>query len=268
MTIIITFLLSLFFCGNAMAQKDNVFPNTMRITIDNKTLDIPLMINEKNNKTYYTNENFIVHDTTFIYNEYQYWREDSTENYTTSITSHFIVPHNHPNFIENINYISPMSSKDALNDILAELKEKMPVLSKQNLGDIPRMWYLLMKYKGAYYFSEDEPITWELTDSLLFKYDQELNLRPINNFKKTREGSWAFTTLNNNYDKEMQVSIIPCKKLKGAYIITTNIMGEAPTHILCTTDRDISNFDLIKFYSDHLPIGLDYENIDYETLMK
>jgi len=268
MTIIITFLLSLFFCGNAMAQKDNVFPNTMRITIDNKTLDIPLMINEKNNKTYYTNENFIVHDTTFIYNEYQYWREDSTENYTTSITSHFIVPHNHPNFIENINYISPMSSKDALNDILAELKEKMPVLSKQNLGDIPRMWYLLMKYKGAYYFSEDEPITWELTDSLLFKYDQELNLRPINNFKKTKEGSWAFTTLNNNYDKEMQVSIIPCKKLKGAYIITTNIMGEAPTHILCTTDRDISNFDLIKFYSDHLPIGLDYEDIDYEALMK
>ena len=265
---IITLLLSLLFCGNAMSQIDIVFPDTMRITVDNKTLKIPLMINEENNIRYYTNENFIVHDTTFIYNEYQYWREDSTEDYTTSITSYFIEPHNQSNFFENINYISQIFSKDALNEILAILKTKNPILYKQNLGDIPRMWYLLKKYKDAYYCSEDEPITWELTDSLLFKYDQELDLRPINNFKKTKEGGWAFTTLNNYYDKEMQVSIIPCKKLKGAYIVKTTIKGEQPTYILCTTDRDISNFDLIKYYSDHIPDGLDYEDIDYEALMK
>ena len=215
-----------------MSQIDIVFPDTMRITIDNKTLDIPLMINEKDNKTYYTNENFIVHDTTFIYNEYQYWREDSTEDYTTSITSYFIEPHNQSNFFENINYISQIFSKD------------------------------------AYYCSEDEPIVWEFTDSLLLKYDQELDLKPITNFKKTKEGGWAFTTLNNYYDKEMQVSIIPCKKLKGAYIVKTTIKGEQPTYILCTTDRDISNFDLIKYYSDHIPEGLDYENIDFKALME
>ena len=68
------------------------------------------------------------------------------------------------------------------------MKNIFPVFSKQDLGDIPRMWYLLMKYKGEYYFSEDKPITWELTDSLLFKYNQELDLRPINNFKKNKEG--------------------------------------------------------------------------------
>lgn len=265
---IITLLLSLFFCGNAMAQKDNVFPDTMRITIDNKTLDIPLMINEKDNKTYYTNENFIVHDTTFIYNEYQYWREDSTEDYTTSITSYFIEPHNQSNFFENINYISQIFSKDALNEILAILKTKVPILYKQNLGNIPRMWYLLVKYKDAYYYSEDEPIVWEFTDSLLLKYDQELDLKPITNFKKTKEGGWSFTSINYNNDNEMQVYIIPCKKLKGAYIVKTTIKGEQPTYILCTTDRDISNFDLIKYYSDHIPEGLDYENIDFKALME
>ena len=130
------------------------------------------------------------------------------------------------------------------------------------------MWYLLMKYKDAYYFSEDEPIVWELTDSLLLKYDQELDLKPINNFKKIKEGGWSFTTLNYYHDKEMQVSIIPCKKLKGAYIVKKAIKGEQPTYILCTTDRDISNFDLIKYYSDHIPDRLDYEDIDYEALMK
>lgn len=125
--IITLLLLSLLFCGNAMSQIDIVFPDTMRITVDNKTLKIPLMINEENNIRYYTNENFIVHDTTFIYNEYQYWRWDSTEDYTTSIISYFIIPHNHPKFIENIN-ISPISSKDALNEILAILKTKVPIL--------------------------------------------------------------------------------------------------------------------------------------------
>ncbi len=268
MTKIIALLLSFFFCDNAMAQKDIAFPDTMRISVDNKTLNIPLIINEENNKTYYTNENYIVHDTTFIYNEYQYWREDSTKDYTTSTTSFFIIPHNHPKFLENVNYIGPISSKDGFSEILAQLKSKVPVLSKQNLGDIPRMWYLLMKYKDAYYFSEDKPIVWELTDSLLLKYDQELDLKPINNFKKSKEGDWSFTTLNYYQDKEMQVSIIPCKKLKGAYIVKTTIKGEQPTYFLCTTDRDISNFDLIKYYSDHIPDGLDYEEIDYEALMK
>ena len=130
------------------------------------------------------------------------------------------------------------------------------------------MWYLLMKYKDAYYFSEDEPISWELTDSLLFKYDQELDLKPINNFKKTKEGGWSFNTINNYHDKEMQVSIIPCKKLKGAYIVKSTINGEQPTYILCTTDRDISNFDLIKYYSDHIPYDLEYEKIDFKELLE
>ena len=42
-----------------MSQIDIVFPDTMRITVDNKTLKIPLMINEENNIRYYTNENFV-----------------------------------------------------------------------------------------------------------------------------------------------------------------------------------------------------------------
>lgn len=250
-----------------MAQKDIVFPDTMRITVDNKIMNIPLIYNEENCKIYYK-ENFKENDTTFIWRSYSYWREDSTKDYTTSITSCFIIPHNHPKFLENVDYISPISSKDGFSEILAQLKSKVPVLSKQNLGDIPRMWYLLMKYKDAYYFSEDEPIVWELTDSLLLKYDQELDLKPINNFKKNKEGDWSFTTLNYYQDKEMQVSIIPCKKLKGAYIVKSTIKGEQPTYFLCTTDQDISNFDLIKYYSDHILDGLDYEEIDYEALMK
>ena len=66
----------------------------------------------------------------------------------------------------------------------------------------------------------------------------------------------------------LRLYIIPCKKLKGAYIVKTTIKGEQPTYILCTTDRDISNFDLIKYYSDHIPEGLDYENIDFKALME
>ena len=49
------------------------------------------------------------------------------------------------------------------------------------------MWYLLVKYKGAYYFSEDEPIIGELTDSLLLEYNQELDLRPIITLRKIKK---------------------------------------------------------------------------------
>ncbi len=232
--------------------------------------NMPLIKNEENLKVYYK-ENFKENDTTFIYRSYAYFRDDPKSDFKTSTEYYYFIPHNHPKFLENVESIGSKkiySSKSQFNETIAELKKRVPVLSKQDLGDIPRMWYLLMKYKDAYYFSEDKPIVWELTNSLLLKYDQELDLKPINNFKKSKEGDWSFTTLNYYQDKEMQVSIIPCKKLKGAYIVKTTIKGEQPTYFLCTTDRDISNFDLIKYYSDHIPDGLDYEEIDYEALMK
>lgn len=92
---------------------------------------------------------------------------------------------------------------------------------------------------------------------------------PILNFKKNDGGGWSFDTTNYSYDKETHISIVPCKNLKGTYIVTKTVKGEDPIKFLETTDRDIKNFDIIGFFSnEHLPEGLDYEDIDYEALMK
>ncbi len=255
MTKIIALLLSFFFCGNAMAQKENM----------------PLIKNEENLKVYYK-ENFKENDTTFIYRSYAYFRDDPKSDFKTSTEYYYFIPHNHPKFLENVESIGSKkiySSKSQFNETIAELKKRVPVLSKQDLGDIPRIWYPLVKYKGSYYFSEDASWTREITDSVYIAYDQELLIYPIFNFKKIDGGGWSFDTVNYDYDKEKHISIVPCKNLKGTYIVTKTVKGEDPIISLKTTDRDIKNFDLIRFYSDdHLPEELDYEKIDYEALMK
>ena len=256
MAIIITLLLlSLFFCGNAMAQIENM----------------PLIENDENYKSYYK-ENFKENDTTFIYRSYTYLKKEPKSDINPMIEYYYIIPHNHPKFLESVESVSSKkmySSKSKFNETIADLKNFFPVFSKQDLGDIPRIWYPLVKYKGSYYFSGDEPWTTELTDSVYMDYNQELLIYPIFNFKKNDGGGWSFDTTNYSYDKETHISIVPCKNLKGTYIVTKTVKGEDPIKSLETTDRDIKNFDIIGFFSnEHLPEGLDYEDIDYEALMK
>ena len=80
-------LLYLIICANVMAQDTEVFPDTMIINVDNgKVVKIPLVYNDENNKWYTTREKFVEHDTTFLYRQYSYCRDDSTKQFNTYVT--------------------------------------------------------------------------------------------------------------------------------------------------------------------------------------
>ena len=80
MTRIFALLVYLICCVNVMAQNKDVFPDTMRLKVDNgKEVKIPLVYNDENNKFYRTRERFVEHDTTFLYREYSYCRDDFTK---------------------------------------------------------------------------------------------------------------------------------------------------------------------------------------------
>ena len=80
MTRIFTLLACFINCVNVMAQNNDVFPDTMRLKVDNgKEVKIPLTYSDDNCKCYSTYEKFVEHDTTFLYREYSYFRENPSK---------------------------------------------------------------------------------------------------------------------------------------------------------------------------------------------
>lgn len=271
MTRIFALLTYLIVCVNIQAQNIYAFPDTMKLKVDNgKVVNIPLEGSDDNSKLYYTKETFVEHDTTFLYREYCYFREDSTKPFNTYVTSYYIIPRSHKGYLNTLN--NKMGSRNSrvragyITAVLTDIIKEMPNLEKQQLGDIPRVWHPLWKQGGAYYYTDEIANEFEFTDMLLMYYCMETWFRPLKDFRKLDGGGWAYKTIND-WKKEVRVSIIPCSKLKGAYIMTSTVEGEQPEYSLWTNDKEIVNFDLIRYESDdHEPEGLDYEAIDFEAL--
>ena len=266
MTRIFALLVYLICCVNVMAQNTDVFPDTMSIKVDNgKVVKIPLVYNDENNKWYTTREKFVEHDTTFLYRQYSYCRDDSTKRFNTYVISECIIPRSHSGYRETLENISPWRRNDEIAiRILRDFIKQSPNIKRQELGDFPRVWYSLVKKDGAYYYSIDEPTVIEFTDRLLAYYDMEIGPRLFWGFRKL-DGGWTYKT-KDFYEKNKQVSIQPCSKLKGAYIMTSTVEGEQPEYSLWTNDREIQNFDLITVCSQDVAEGLDYDEIDFNSL--
>lgn len=265
MTRIFALLVYLICCVNVMAQNNDVFPDTMRLKVDNgKVVKLPLTYSDENSKFYCTNEKFVEHDTTFLYREYSYIRDDSTKPFDTYVISKWIILHSHSGYREMLENISPWRGCDEIiSIILDDFIKQSPNIKKQQLGDFPRVWYFLVKKDGEYYYSIDEPTILEFTDSLLVYYNEEMGPRLFWEFKEIDGGGWTYKTKGFN-DNDKQVSIVPCSKLKGAYIMTSIVEGEQPEYTLWTNDREIHNFDLI--IGEEIPKELDYEKIDVDSL--
>ena len=267
MTRIFALLVYLICCVNVMAQNNNVFPDTMRLKVDNgKVVKLPLTYSDENSKFYCTNEKFVEHDTTFLYREYSYCRDDSTKPFDTYVISECVIPRSHSGYRETLDNISPWRGDDEVpSKILDDFIKQSPNIKRQQLGDFPRVWYFLLKKDGAYYYSIDEPTIIEFTDKILVYYTMEIGPRLFWEFRKLDGGGWTYKT-KDFYDKGKRVSILPCSKLKGAYIMTSTVEGGQPEYSLWTNDREIQNFDLITVCSQDVAEGLDYDEIDFNSL--
>lgn len=265
---------------SAWAQQDMKLPDVIFRTFDGKHIAFPRVHTstgiENIEAVYESDIPFTVNDTTFLYRSYSYWRCDTCQNYQLDSSSYYMLSHklkNHKTNVYNamaIHFFKAYGNeaKDSLyQDEYDILKSRHPKLDVNSLGNAPRIWYSLVKYNGAYCFSIDNRSCIELTDSIIISYYLEAIYHPINNFQKTKSGGWSYTTADY-YDSTVHVTITPCSRLKGAYIMTYSYDNGTQENYLVTNEKHIHRFDVIDYKSTECrEFGLGkYEEIDFDAI--
>ena len=271
-------VLTMYFCiigGNAIAQHPKSFPDTIKMFVGEKNINLARTYQGDDMVIYETWENFTEHNTNYIYRALEYWWSDEQNEYRCDTSSYFIISHKQKNHIQNIERVScqhfwPKTGdefKDEYHSMCYyELKSQVPILKSHHLGDMPRRWYPLVKYNESYYFSVDQNYVYEFCDSLQIFYGQEMAYFDLNDFRRLDNGGWS----NSHTISALGIvkeTMVPCKHFKGAYIMTTTIEGVLEERSLWTTDESIKYFDIIDWESTHMNAGLGkYEEIDFDSI--
>lgn len=261
--------------ATALAQHKPPFPEVMSRTWCGKAVTLPRTYQDERSVIYEAETTFVAHDTTFLYLEYAYWRCDTCSDYQLDSSAYFIRSRKEKEHWEQVeqvcarHYHVPIRNEYLVNEhkeAYKILKENHPNLVPQNLGKMPRIWYQIVKYNGAYYISIDAQSVLEFHDSILLRYGLECIYSPLYDFQELKDGGWSYTS-TDYYDKWTYDTIIPCKQLKGAYILTTSD-GKRQNKYLITDEKHVGLFDIIDWRStDHIEIGLErYETIDFDAL--
>lgn len=243
------------------------------VTIEGRKVAFPLALRSENTLLYYRCESFTEHDTLFLDREYNFYRCDTCRETELTTSNYFLTPRTDPNHDKTVrdNFSVWDREKDkeyfdvAYTNIFAV--DSTAKLIPQNLGDIPRVWYPLLKREGRYFLSIDSPYPFEFTDSLIVFLGMEIYMSPLKNFRKISDdeycydytvgsGTWYHVSLrrsSKNRDLWLEVVTSP----DDEHFILYN----AYTPLEC-----IGSFDYINYRSDdHIPEGLcNYEKTSPE----
>lgn len=220
-----------------------------------------------------TDQPFVEGSINYLYREYSYYQCDTCSGYQVDTSSYFVRPKSWDGYLQHLHrYTYWMYGAEGTEVYYSvaynDLHTKCPVLHHQQLSDVPRMWYPVVKYRGKYYISIDNLDAIELTDSLVVYHDMEVALSALLNFKKEGKGRYCWQEQSAYFEGIDTVIIRPAKDVKGLYVMTT-IRKELgfTVHQLVTPESDIHHFDFIDWRSsDHIPDGLTYDTIDFDEL--
>ena len=271
------FFLSTLYCVLAFPQ--NALPklaadsSSLTILIDGKPKSLPLVSKWERGMVFATDQPFVEGSINYLYREYSYYQCDTCSGYQVDTSSYFVRPKSWDGYLQHLHrYTYWMYGAEGTevyySDAYNDLHTKCPVLHHQQLGDVPRMWYPVVKYRGKYYISIDNLDAIELTDSLVIYHDMEVALSALLNFKKEGKGRYCWQEQSAYFEGIDTVIIRPAKDVKGLYVMTT-IRKELgfTVHQLVTPESDIHHFDFIDWRSsDHIPDGLTYDTIDFDEL--
>ena len=259
--------------GNVMAQHHQQFPDTVKMSVGKGTVSLARTYQEEDMVIYETWERFTENDTDYIYRAIEYsFFEDSQ--YCDTV-SYYVLSHKLKNHMRNVERVSCLNfwprtgdedKEDYHREMYQELKSRVPILKSHHLGDMPRRWYPLMKYDNEYYFSVDQNCVYEFCDSLMLFYGLEVEYFDMNDFSRLDNGGWT-----NSYTYPslgvVKMTVVPCRHLKGAYIMTTTIDGVPDRQSLWTTEKGIGNYDIIDWKGNHKEFGLNrYDEIDFDSI--
>ena len=155
-------------------------------------------------------------------------------------------------------------SSEYFIEIVNQIYESGITLVHNDLKDMPRYWYPVMKYNGKYYLSVDNPYMTELRDSVEVYHGMELNISPIRNVSKNGQ-DYHYEALNLYENKWFRITLSPYPKNKLLWVCTAESPDGTITRELMTPQKEIRHFDLIEWESsDHIPGGLEhYDKIDF-----
>ena len=266
------------FCSVASwAQELSPDSTFITVKVSGRKMVFPLVSKHDKGMIFATNKAFIEHGVTYLYREYSYYQCDTCSGYQVDTSSYFVRPKSSNGYLQHLHrYTYWMRGAEGTEvyyaDAYDHLREKCPTLQHNQLGDIPRMWYPVVKYRGKYYISIDNLTAVELTDSIVVYHDMEIAMFALLNITKVGEDSYAWQEQSAYFEGIDSVTIRPAigakGRIQGLYVMTT-VRKELGiiVHQLVTPESDIHNFDFIDWRSsDHIPDGLPYDPIDFNKL--
>ena len=239
--------------------------------VEGKKITVPLVNKWERGMLFATDKPFVQDNTTYLYREYSYYQCDTCISYQLDSSSYYIRPKEWKGYSDHLHRYTYWYSRDENNEeYFAEaynhLREKSPTLQHNQLGDIPRVWYPVVKYRGQYYISIDNLTAIELTDSLVVYHDMEIAMSALLQFTKIGKDSYRLLEQTEYFEGVDTVTLRPAKHVKGLYIMTTTRkeLGKTVYQILAPKEN-IHHFDFIDWRSsDHIPHGLPYDTIAFE----
>ena len=243
------------------------------VTIDGREVAFPQVFQSENSRVYYRCGSFIEHDTLFFDREYEFYRCDTCRETELTVVNHFLTPRTDPNhdkaICDDFSVWDRVKYKEYYEEAYSYIfaVDSTAKLIPQELGDVPRVWYPLLKREGSYYLSFDYPYPFELTDSLIVFLGMEIYMCPFRNFKKVSidEYRYEYAVDSENW---YHVSLRRSSKNRDLWLEVVTSPGDehfilynAYTPLEC-----IGSFDLIDYRSDdHIPEGLcGYEEVNPE----
>ena len=242
--------------------------STYRVRIGNRTIAFPLQFTASWGCNYGAETTFVENGTTYLYREYSFNSNLDTNLDTPCIctSSYYIIPHKHADHPEHLQemFYRWEDSSSYFTEMVKYIHESGITLVHNDLGDMPRYWYPVMKYNGKYYLSVDSPYMTELRDSVEVFHGMELNISPIRNVSKTGR-SYHYEVFKLFDNKWYRVTLSPYPKSKRLWVRTEESPDGKITKELMTTEKQVRHFDLIEWESgEGREIGLrNYDKIDF-----
>ena len=238
------------------------------VRIGDRTIAFPLQFTASWGCNYGAETTFVENGTTYLYREYSFNSNLDTNLDTPCIctSSYYIIPHKHADHPEHLQemFYRWEDSSEYFTEAVNQIYESGITLVHNDLGDMPRYWYPVMKYNGKYYLSVDSPYMTELRDSIEVFHGMELNISPIRNVSKNGR-SYHYEVFKLFDNKWYRVTLSPYPKNKRLWVRTEESPDGKITKELMTTEKQVRHFDLIEWESgEGREIGLrNYDKIDF-----
>ena len=239
------------------------------VRIGDRTIAFPLQFTASWGCNYGAETTFVENGTTYLYREYSFNSNLDTNLDTPCIctSSYYIIPHKHADHPEHLQemFYRWEDSSSYFTEMVKYIHESGITLVHNDLGDMPRYWYPVMKYNGKYYLSVDSPYMTELRDSVEVFHGMELSVSPIRNVSKRGNSYHYELCILYDNKKWYRVTLSPYPKSKRLWVRTEESPDGKITKELMTTEKQVRHFDLIEWESgEHIPGGLEhYDKIDF-----